>query len=190
MSDEAQQDDGLVDDVGRRMPPMSADETDTLLGFLDYQRKTFEWRTANLTTEQLGQRLEHPSTMTLVGMMKHLAIVEDQWITITADEAPLPPIWHELGITRDAEWDWLSALQDSAEDLRDIWSGAVARSRAVVERLLGDNRERALSTTHSAWGGQADVSLRWILTHMIEEYARHNGHADLLREAIDGQTGE
>ncbi len=172
------------------MPPMSADEADTLLGYLDYQRATFEWRTANLTTEQLQQRLEHPSTMTLAGMMKHLALIEDQWITITAAEEPLPPVWHELGITRDEEWDWTSALEDSADDLRTIWSGAVQRSRDVVGELLADDRAGALATTHPAWGGQAHVSLRWILTHMIEEYARHNGHADLLREAIDGQTGE
>lgn len=63
------------------------------------------------------------------------------------------------------------------------------RSRAVVARLLSED-PRALDATHPAWGGRTEVSLRWILTHMIEEYARHNGHADLLREQIDGQTGE
>lgn len=190
MSNEAPMDDTFVDDHGRRMPPMSADETDTLLGFLDYQRATFDWKIRDLTTAQLRQELRHPSSMTLAGMMKHLALVEDQWITITAAEEPLPSTWHELGITRDADWDWTSALEDSADDLRAIWSGAVDRSRGVVQRLLADDRDEALSTAHSAWGGQAQVSLRWILTHMVEEYARHNGHADLLCEAIDGRTGE
>ena len=190
MSNEAQQDEDLIDEVGRRMPPMSADEADTLLGFLEYQRATFQWRTAGLSTDQLRRRLKHPSTMTLAGMMKHLALVEDQWISITAAGEPLPATWHELGITRDDDWDWASALEDSADALRTIWSGAVERSRAAVAKLLANERDGALSATHPAWGGEANVSLRWILTHMIEEYARHNGHADLLREVIDGQTGE
>ena len=188
MSNEAQEED--LDDEGRRMPPMSADEVDTLQGFLDYQRATFAWRTSNVTTEQLRRRLGHPSTMTLAGMMKHLALVEDQWITITAGEEELPPVWRELGITRDDDWDWKSALEDSGDGLRALWSGATQRSRDVLARLLAGDRAEALAATHPAWGGQANVSLRWILTHMIEEYARHNGHADLLREAIDGQTGE
>lgn len=190
MSNDAQQDEALVDDHGRRMPPMSADEVDTLLGFLDYQRATFAWRTSHLTTEQLRQRLEHPSSMTLAGMMKHLALVEDQWISITAGEEALPSVWHGLGITRDDDWDWTSALENSADDLRAIWSGSVGRSRDVMARLLASGRSVAMAATHPAWGGQAHVSLRWILTHMIEEYARHNGHADFLREAIDGQCGE
>lgn len=190
MSDAAQTHEEPDDDNGRVMPPMSGDEADTLLGFLEYQRATFLWRTSNLTTEQLRQPLNHPSTMTLAGMMKHLALVEDQWITTVAAEEPLPGIWHELGITRDPDWDWASALDDSADALREIWSAALQRSRDVEGRLLSGDRNDSLSTTHPAWGGQAHVSLRWILTHMIEEYARHNGHADLLREVIDGQTGE
>lgn len=75
------------------------------------------------------------------------------------------------------------------EDLRALWRESVERSDAILERLLGDG-PAALDVTHSAHGGRDHVSLRWILTHMVEEYARHNGHADLLREQIDGQTGE
>lgn len=89
----------------------------------------------------------------------------------------------------DPDWDWHSAADDSAEDLRTLWREPVERSRAVAERLLADG-PAALDAVHPAWGGRGHVSLRWILTHMIEEYARHNGHADLLREQVDGQTGE
>lgn len=190
MSDAVKFDPNALDDEGRRMPPLSEGEAATLLGFLDYQRATFDWKSRDLSTEQLRRKLTHPSQMTLGGLMKHLAIVEDDWISKTATGGQLPQVWNELGITREDDWEWTSALQDSGDDLRSIWSAAVDRSRAAVDALLGNDPSGALSTTHAAWGGEADVSLRWILVHMIEEYARHNGHADLLREVIDGQTGE
>lgn len=189
MSDANQTPSVIIDDEGRPEPPMSADEADTLLGFLDFLRATFEWKTRGLTTEQLRQRLDHPSSMTLAGMMKHLAMVEDHWITTVAASEPYPSIWQELGAA-DGDWDWESALEDSADHLRSLWSGAVQRSRTAVGQLLAEDRSAALAATHPAWEGAAQVSLRWILTHMVEEYARHNGHADLFREAIDGQTGE
>ena len=85
--------------------------------------------------------------------------------------------------------EWQNVHEDTGEELRRLWAERVERSRAVVaERLQGG--DDPLTGTHPAWGGRAHPSLRWVLVHMIEEYARHNGHADLLRQAIDGETGE
>ena len=138
----------------------------------------------------LARRLDgHPSEMTLGGLLKHLAFVEFFWFEVTAHGTPASEPWVSVDWDADPDWDWHSAAEDSAEDLRALWRESVERSRAVVERLL-EAGPAALDATHPAWGGREQVSLRWILTHMIEEYARHNGHADPLREQIDGQVGE
>ena len=165
-------------------PPLAAGEVDTLLGFLDHQRATLAWKCAGLDDEQLQRRL-HPTSMTLAGMLKHLARVEDGWFTEVVAERDLPPPW------ADMPWaaEWSSCVQDTGEELRRQWQERVEASRQVVAAELAAGAT-ALDTTHPAWGGQGHPSLRWVLVHMIEEYARHNGHADLLREAIDGQTGE
>ena len=175
-----------LDDQGRIEPPLAADEAATLTGFLDFQRGTLEWRTRGLSEEDLRHSLEgHPSGMTLGGLLKHLAYVEDYWFSeVVGGREDVRP-WADVDWEADNDWDWHSAGEDSAADLRALWEASVGRSRAVVADRLGD-----LGATSPAWGGRADVSLRWVLTHMIEEYARHNGHADLLREVIDGQTGE
>ncbi|SRR5712692_4342936 len=172
-----------IDEYGRPEPPLEADEAGTLLGFLDYQRATFEWKCRGLSDEQLRLALP-PTSMTLGGMLKHLARVEDFWFTEVVDAGPRPEPW-----TGERDWEWRTAAADSGDDLRALWAERADRSRAIVRaRLAAGNG--ALSETHSAWGGQGRASLRWILTHMVEEYARHNGHADLIRESIDGETGE
>ncbi len=180
----------VVDEEGRPEPPSNANESETLLGFLDFLRATFEWKTRGLSTQQLHQQMDHASTMTLGGMMKHLAIVEDLWFTTVAAQDAWPQVWDEINADYGGEWEWASAAHDSADELSALWRGSVDRSRGVVSRPLSHDSAQALATTHPAWEGQPDVSLRWILTHMVEEYGRHSGHADLLREAIDGQTGE
>ncbi len=86
-----------------------------------------------------------------------------------------------------AEWD--NSAAGSGEELRQLWAGRVEVSRRVVSARL-EAGEAALEATHPAWHGQGRASLRWVLVHMIEEYARHNGHADILREQVDGQTGD
>lgn len=174
----------MLDEHGRRMPPLAADETETLLGFLDQQRATLAWKCRGLADGQLRQRL-HPTAMTLGGLLLHLARVEDHWFSeVVAGAAPLEP-W--------ASTPWAAEWQDAAgwraEDLGRLWQERVEASRAVVAERLAAG-EGALSQTHAAWGGQGHPSLRWVLLHVVEEYARHNGHADLLREAVDGQTGE
>ena len=173
-----------IDDYGRPEPPLSADEVATLSGFLDFQRATLEWKCRGLTDEQLRTSLA-PTSMTLGGLLKHMARVEDIWFLECVAESPLREPWASM------EWsaEWETAAEDSGSDLRRVWAERVDSSRAIVAEQLAAGLA-ALDETHPAWGGQGHVSLRWVLVHMIEEYARHNGHADLLRQAIDGETGE
>ena len=179
-----------IDEQGRPEPPLSAPEAETLTGFLDYQRATLLWKTDGITEDQLGTRLPaHPSPMTLGGLLTHLAWVEDYWFTEVATGAATPQRWARIDWNTAPDAEWAVAAGHDAATLREIWQESVDRSRAVTTRLLADP-DGGLATTHPAWGGRAEVSLRWILVHMIEEYARHNGHADLLREIVDGQTGE
>jgi hypothetical protein len=88
----------------------------------------------------------------------------------------------------DRDWDWHSAAEDTPEQLRALWQDTVARSRSLVSEALADGGLDQLS--RRTWPDGEAPSLRWILVHMVEEYARHNGHADLLRESVDGLTGE
>jgi uncharacterized damage-inducible protein DinB len=182
-------DEVVIDQHGRPEPPLEGDEAATLLGFLDYQRATLEWRCRGLSDEQLRVALR-PTSMTLGGMLKHLACVEDYWFTeVTAGE-PSPEPWASVDWKADPDWDWHTAASDPGDELRALWAERAARSRAVVNAQLGRGKAEALAGTHPAWGGHGRVSLRWVLAHMVEEYARHNGHADLIRESIDGETGE
>jgi uncharacterized damage-inducible protein DinB len=178
-----------TDEHGRPEPPLEAGEAATLTGFLDYQRATLAWKCRGLSDEQLRVALP-PTTMTLGGMLKHLAYVEDGWFTEVAAEQPGPEPWASVDWDADPDWEWRTAASDSGDELRALWAERADRSRAVVEAQLRSGEDKALSQAHPAWGGRARVSLRWILTHMIEEYARHNGHADLIRESLDGETGE
>jgi len=172
------------DEYGRPEPPLVGNEVETLLGFLDYQRATLAWKCAGLDDDQLRRAL-YPTSLNLAGMLKHLARVEDRWFSeVVAEAEPLEP-W--AGMPWAAEWE--SCAADSGEGLRQKWAARVEASRRVVATQLKADHH-ALDATHPAWRGQASPSLRWVLVHMIEEYARHNGHADLLRESIDGQTGE
>jgi uncharacterized damage-inducible protein DinB len=171
------------------MPPEESGEVATLLGFLTYQRTTLAWKCCGLSDEQLRVALP-PSSMTLGGLLKHLAYVEDYWFTVVVGGEPTPEPWASADPKSDPDWEWSSAADDSGDDLRALWAERVERSRAIVEARLGQGEAAALSEAHSAWGGQGRASLRWVIVHMIEEYSRHNGHADLIRESIDGQTGE
>ncbi len=181
--------DEMLDAHGRKFTPERSGEYDTLAGFLDFQRATFEWKCRGLSDEQL--RFTHsPSTMSLGSMMKHLALVEDFWFTAVVGEQPKPEPWASADFVSDPDWEWHSAVSDTGEDLRWLLTLSEQRSRAVVQGLVSSGEEEALTATHLERGGPNRVSLRWVMVHMIEEYARHNGHADLLRESIDGETGE
>ncbi|MDO5533366.1 MAG: DinB family protein [Propionibacteriaceae bacterium] len=177
-----------IDEVGRPEPPLAGDETGTLLGFLEYQRSTLEWKTCGLDDEQLRVRTAS-SAITLAGLLKHLAWVEDYWFSEVVAEGPVPAVWADADFDANPDWEWDTALDQTGDELRALWADRCAASRAVVDAQL-ELGPGALDRTHPAWGGRGRPSLRWVLVHMIEEYARHNGHADLLREAIDGETGE
>ena len=178
-----------IDEHGRPEPPLESGEVATVLGFLAYQRATLDWKCGGLDDEQLRVALP-PSPMTLGGLLKHLARVEDYWFTEVVGGQPAPEPWASGETSDDPDWDWASAAADSGDYLRALWAERVKQSNAVVAAQLGKGEAAALSEPHPAWGGQGRASLRWVLVHMIEEYARHNGHADLIRESIDGQAGE
>jgi uncharacterized damage-inducible protein DinB len=181
--------DAVTDVHGRPRPPQQSGEADTLLGFLESQRATLDWKCRGLSEEQLRVALQ-PSAITLGGLLKHLAYVEDYWFAEVVASEPTPEPWASAPTDLDPDWEWTSSVEDSADALRALWLERAERSRRVVRDLLTSGAQQALDDSHSAWEGRGRVSLRWVLVHMIEEYARHNGHADLIRESIDGQTGE
>jgi uncharacterized damage-inducible protein DinB len=176
-----------LDEQGRPEPPPAAGEATTLLGFLDYHRATFAWKCRDLGRDGLSASTA-ASTMTLGGLMKHLALVEEGWFSNALFGADYPPPWDAVDWDADPDWEWRTAADDSPEELRALWGDAVVKSRHRVEEALADGGLDRLAVR--TWSDGRSPSLRWILLHMIEEYARHNGHADLLREAVDGETGE
>lgn len=168
----------------RTRVPLSADERALLIAFLDRCRDTLRMKTAGLDAEQLDRTLP-PSTMTLGGMLKHLAYVEDWWFgQVFAGRPALAP-FDDVDWDADNDWDWHSASGAKPEELHALFDRFVEASDQVVAAAasLDDVAARPSRRT----GEQ--ISLRWILVHMIEEYSRHNGHADLVRESIDGATG-
>ena len=176
-----------VDEQGRPEPAPAADEVGTLLGFLEFQRATLAWKCSGLDAAGLTATVG-ASSMTLGGLLKHLALVEDWWFSRSLHGRERPPPWNTVDWEADPDWEWHTAGTDSPEELRALWHDAVARSRLLVSEALAESGlDRLAQRTFS--DGRAP-NLRWILCHMIEEYARHNGHADLLRESVDGLTGE
>ncbi|MGI8405686.1 MAG: DinB family protein [Thermomicrobiales bacterium] len=171
------------DEYGRPQPPLAAGETATLLGFLEYQRATLAWKCKGLDAAGLRATVG-VSSITLGGLLKHLAWVEDYWFSLRLHGNEPQSPWNAVDWKADPDWDWHSA----AEQLHAIWQDAVARSRTLVAEALADGGMDRLA--RRPWPNGESPSLRWILVHMIEEYARHNGHADLIRESVDGETGE
>jgi hypothetical protein len=169
-------------------PPLHGDEVSTLRAFLTYHRDTLRRKCDGLTQQQLAQPLP-PSDMTLAGLMKHLALVESQWFDYFFRDLALAPPFDTMDWDNDPDWEFDSARHDSPEGLRGLFAEAVRRADDVIDDALARGGLDAESARTSPRTGET-FTLRWILVHMIEEYARHNGHADLLRESIDGQTGE
>ena len=176
-----------LDEHGRPEPPHAGDETATLLGFLDYQRATLAWKVRGLDAAGLQAKVA-ASSITLGGMLKHLAYVEEWWFSERLHGRDPEPPWSTVDWDADPDWDWHSAAEDTPEQLMAIWQDAAARSRSLVAEALADGGLDRLA--RRTWPDGRAPSLRWILVHMIEEYARHNGHADLIRESVDGLTGE
>ena len=163
----------------RVTPPFEADERATLLAFLDFQRATLALKCDGLTEDQLKERAVPPSRLSLLGIVRHMAEVERNWFRPVLGGEPMATIFA-------ADMDWEAAFRDVAtaevaEAFR-VWHAECDHARKLVAA--------APSLDVQGFRLRGWVSLRWVLTHMIEEYARHNGHADLLRELLDGSTGE
>jgi len=165
-------------------PPQQGNELDCLTAFLDYYRAVVIDKASGLTGEDLNRRLG-PSTLTLAGIVHHLALVEHWWFheCFAGNEADHP--WKDVSWDDDPDWDFNIAADLDPQTIIDRYERQCARSREVV--VKADGLEQL-----SVRAGRNDQSwsLRWILVHMIEETARHAGHMDLIRESIDGATGD
>lgn len=169
--------------IPRTDPPAAADETTMLRAWVDFYRATLRRQTAGLSVEQLAATLA-PSTLTLGGMVKHLAFVEGYWFRHVLLGVDQHEPWASAPWDDDADWDWHSAAADDPADVRALYDAEVAAADAVLDRVLAEGEGLDLLAVRGRHGRQC--SLRWILVHMVEEYARHAGHADLIRESIDG----
>jgi uncharacterized damage-inducible protein DinB len=166
----------------RHDAPYVADERTMLEGWLDFHRDTLLTKCAGLTGEQLCERASPPSTLSLLGLLRHMAEVERGWFVNE---------WHrEIGeiycTPDDPEADFERTDPEQADVDLAIFLREVSAARAEAARHELDDTAPSLNRD----GTPRDVSVRWVYVHMIEEYARHNGHADLLRERIDGATGD
>ncbi|KOV15195.1 Mini-circle protein [Streptomyces sp. XY413] len=167
-------------DLEQRTPPvLTGEERSTLTSVLQWQRDTLRMKCAGLTDEQLRRRAVPPSGLSLLGLVRHLAEVERGWFRNVLNGEDVPGYFPKNDAGEWTEFHVEGA--DPAESFR-IWEETCERSRAIVAA--------AESLDVRGYSGDQAYSLHYILAHMIEEYARHNGHADLLREAIDGVTGE
>jgi hypothetical protein len=168
-------------------PPFAGTEAEHLIGALERLRTTFRWKADGLDANGLQAHIG-PSALTLGGLLKHLAWVEDLTFTSKLNGDPLGPPWERSNWEGNEDWEFTSAADDPPEDLYALWEVAVARSRASLNSALADGGLDQLVHISAPDGNHA--SLRRLVCDLIEEYGRHTGHADLLREAVDGLTGE
>ena len=172
----------------RTRRPLRADEVTSLRAFLDYHRDTLLSKCAGLTVEQLAQR-HPPSQITLGGLVRHLTAVESGWFEEGILGLPLMPPFDQVDWDADKDWDWHDAEGMEPDELFAGFAEARARADAVLDDVLARPTGLDTLSVEEADDGLGGYTVRWTLLHMIEEYARHNGHADVLREQIDGRTG-
>jgi hypothetical protein len=169
-------------------PPLAGDDVAAVLGELERARAIVAWKCGGLDAEGI-RATTAASSITLGGLLKHLAHVEDDhWAVLWLGVEPPSP-WREIDWDADPEFDWRVNDDDTPESLMTMWRDAVARSRAIVDEALasgGGLDQLGRFTTRDG----ASPNLRRIVLDMIEEYARHGGHADIIRESIDGLVGE
>ncbi|MGI5440844.1 DinB family protein [Streptomyces shenzhenensis] len=168
---------------GRPIPPTHADERAMLKAWLDFHRATLALKCSGLKDDQLRLAPTASSSMTLLGLVQHMAEVERNWFQRVFAGQDLPPVFGENNLDGFA-----LQPQRGLDEATAAWQAEVARSRELIAEASLDDSGRLSEQEAGHVGGQG-VSLRWIMVHMIEEYARHNGHADLIREQIDGVTG-
>jgi uncharacterized damage-inducible protein DinB len=168
-------------------PPVAGDEADTLVGSLERRRRTFAWKCEGLDAAGLSARVAS-SAVTLGGLLKHLALVEDHYLSVRLlGNEPAPP-WDAVDWDAEPDWEWSSAAGDTPEQLYASWTQTVQRSRANLREVLAESDAGRLAAFTTRDG--RSPSVRRMLVDLVEEYARHVGHADLIRESIDGRVGE
>ena len=168
-------------------PPLAGTEAGHVVGALERLRTTFRWKADDLDAVGLQHRIG-ASSLTLGGLLKHLSLVEDQIFCTKLSGAPLGAPWDTVDWKRDPDWEFNSAADDTPEQLYTLWDDTVERSRARLDAALTDGGLDQL--VHISVPDGRHASLRRLLCDLIEEYGRHTGHADLLREAVDGVVGE
>jgi uncharacterized damage-inducible protein DinB len=166
----------------RPEPSTTAGERDMLEGWLDYHRATLEWKCEGLSPEELRRRSVPPSALSLLGIVRHMVEVERGWFHHVFRGEDESPVYFS---DEDPDGDFNNVDDTEPDEVFKTWRAECDRSRAVSQAASLDD----IGKLRSKRTGEV-FSMRWILVHMIEEYARHNGHADLIREAIDGATGD
>lgn len=164
-------------------PPSAAPEKQMLESFLDWHRATVLCKIDGLSDEEL-RRPGTPSGVSLLGLVKHHAAVERWWFRRVFAGEDVPSLWTR----EDPDADWRIEPDETTEEILALYQDEVTRAQAITRRARLDDVARSPRPNMPL--EPPGLMLRWIMLHMIEETARHNGHADILREAIDGQTGE
>jgi GH15 family glucan-1,4-alpha-glucosidase len=167
-------------------PPLAGTEVEHLVGALERLRTTFRWKADDLDATGLQTRIGM-SALTLGGLLKHLAITEDFIFTRKLSGEPVGEPWESLWDGTE-DWEFTSAAGDTPAQLYAFWEDAVERSRARLAAALAHGGLDQL--VHVANDEGEHASLRRLVCDLIEEYGRHTGHADLLREVVDGRVGE
>jgi hypothetical protein len=176
----------MTDETSLHEPSMTAGETEMLLFALQRSRAQFAWKCGGLDAAGLNRR-QPPSTMTIGGLLKHMALVEERYTIDFTGEAPGPPL--DEADHADPDWAWRTAADDPPAVLYDLWRRAADHSRTAMAKALADGGLGQPAKYTTSTDG-AHPNLRRIVVDLHDEYARHVGHADLLREAVDGLVGE
>jgi hypothetical protein len=165
-------------------PPLAGDEPSAIVGALERQRYVIRWKCGGLDGEQI-RRTAAASTITLGGLLKHLALVEVDYFAMRVARSDPGPPWNQVDWDADPGFDWRVDDDDTPESLMTLWTSAVARSRSILADALSNG-----GLDQEVRMGGVSANLRRLLLDLVEEYARHAGHADLIRESIDGVVGE
>ena len=178
----------IMSETAPRLSPSAAGtEADSLLTVLERNRRTFAWKTSGLDEKGL-RATTAASAMTLGGLVKHVALVEADWLAVKLAGQEYGAPWDAVDFDADPDWEWRTGTLDSPAEVYAVWRDAVDRSRDLVAEVI---KERGLDGPASfSWPDGRTPTVRTMLLDMIEEYARHTGHADILREAVDGRVGE
>jgi hypothetical protein len=168
-------------------PPLAGTEAEHLTGALDRLRTTFRWKADGLGAAGLNTTIG-ASSLTIGGLLKHLSRAESQMFTMKMSGTPIDPPWDKADWAADPDWDFHSAVDDTPGQLYELWDTTIARSQERLSAVIANGGLD--QPAHISWPDGRHASVRRLVCDIIEEYGRHTGHADLLRESIDGLTGE